>query len=219
MAALPLVAILRGIAPDQSVETCRALAETGFRLMEIPLNSPDPFDSIARVRAALPAEVIVGAGTVTSAAAVAQLAAGGAQERRDRHRAAGAEIDHQHQLLDRGQRLAGHRIRQVMARREMARPRLGDPRGHVEQRSGAAGRMDRRGHLHGHPVAVGLVHPIRGQADPAEEGIGGRRAEIRHRVPLQQALVIDIRRPHRADGARPPCRRRQMRPSGPARCS
>ncbi|WP_172329412.1 2-dehydro-3-deoxy-6-phosphogalactonate aldolase [Mangrovicoccus sp. HB161399] len=79
MAALPLVAILRGLTPAESLPTCRALQEAGFRLMEIPLNSPDPFDSIAQVRAAMPADVLVGAGTVTSVAAVAQLAQTGAE--------------------------------------------------------------------------------------------------------------------------------------------
>ncbi|WP_138466158.1 2-dehydro-3-deoxy-6-phosphogalactonate aldolase [Poseidonocella sp. HB161398] len=79
MAALPLVAILRGLTPQDCLPVCRALEATGFRLMEIPLNSPEPFDSIAQVRAAMPAEVLVGAGTVTSVEAVAQLAQTGAE--------------------------------------------------------------------------------------------------------------------------------------------
>ena len=54
--ALPLVAILRGLRPEESVEIAQTLYDAGFRLIEIPLNSPEPFDSIARVRAALPAE-------------------------------------------------------------------------------------------------------------------------------------------------------------------
>ncbi|MBE3640163.1 2-dehydro-3-deoxy-6-phosphogalactonate aldolase [Mangrovicoccus algicola] len=79
MADLPLVAILRGLTPAEALPVCRALAETGFRLMEIPLNSPDPFDSIAAVRAEMPAEVLVGAGTVTTVEAVARLAGTGAE--------------------------------------------------------------------------------------------------------------------------------------------
>jgi 2-dehydro-3-deoxyphosphogalactonate aldolase len=61
---LPLIAILRGIKPAESEAVAVALHMEGFRLIEIPLNSPDPFDSIARVRRALPADALVGAGTV-----------------------------------------------------------------------------------------------------------------------------------------------------------
>ena len=61
---LPLIAILRGIKPIESEAVAAALHAAGFRLIEIPLNSPDPFDSIARVRRALPSDALVGAGTV-----------------------------------------------------------------------------------------------------------------------------------------------------------
>ncbi|MBI0326363.1 2-dehydro-3-deoxy-6-phosphogalactonate aldolase [Burkholderia plantarii] len=63
-AACPLVAIMRGLTPAEAVGHGEALVEAGFRLIEVPLNSPDPFASIAALRAALPAEVLVGAGTV-----------------------------------------------------------------------------------------------------------------------------------------------------------
>lgn len=76
--ALPLVAILRGLRPEEAVGIAQALFDAGFRLIEIPLNSPEPFDSIAAVRAALPAEALVGAGTVTTQADVARLDAIGA---------------------------------------------------------------------------------------------------------------------------------------------
>ncbi len=71
--ALPLVAILRGLRPEEAVEITQALFDAGFRLIEIPLNSPEPFDSIAAVRKALPAEALGGAGTVTTLADVARL--------------------------------------------------------------------------------------------------------------------------------------------------
>lgn len=61
---LPLVAILRGIRPQEAVDIGVSLFDAGFRLIEVPLNSPDPFSSIAALRRALPAEVLVGAGTV-----------------------------------------------------------------------------------------------------------------------------------------------------------
>lgn len=64
MAALPLVAILRGIAPDEAQAVGEALVQAGFSIIEVPLNSPQPLDSIARLRRALPASVLVGAGTV-----------------------------------------------------------------------------------------------------------------------------------------------------------
>lgn len=71
--ALPLVAILRGIRPEEAVEFGSVLYETGFRLIEVPLNSPDPFSSIAAIRQSLPHDALVGAGTVLSGDQVRQL--------------------------------------------------------------------------------------------------------------------------------------------------
>ena len=62
--ALPLVAILRGVRPQEVVDIGVSLVDVGFRLIEIPLNSPDPFVSIAALRQALPTDAMVGAGTV-----------------------------------------------------------------------------------------------------------------------------------------------------------
>ncbi len=72
-ASLPLVAILRGVTPADATGIAQTLYDAGFRLIEIPLNSPQPFDSIAALRAALPADALVGAGTVTTADDVARL--------------------------------------------------------------------------------------------------------------------------------------------------
>jgi 2-dehydro-3-deoxyphosphogalactonate aldolase len=74
LAELPLVAILRGLTPDEAEEAARVLYQSGFRLIEVPLNSLEPFESIARIRRAMPEEVLVGAGTVLAAAAVERLA-------------------------------------------------------------------------------------------------------------------------------------------------
>ncbi len=71
--ALPLVAILRGIKPEEAVDISLGLYEQGFRLIEIPLNSPEPFDSIAAVRKALPGDALVGAGTVLTVENVLRL--------------------------------------------------------------------------------------------------------------------------------------------------
>lgn len=76
---LPLVAILRGLTPDESVEVGEALVAAGFRCLEVPLNSPSPLDSIRRLRQALGERAIVGAGTVLSAGAVREVASAGGQ--------------------------------------------------------------------------------------------------------------------------------------------
>lgn len=74
---LPLVAILRGLAPDEAVATGRAIVAAGFRVLEVPLNSPQPLDSIARLAEALGADVLLGAGTVTTPAQVDAVANAG----------------------------------------------------------------------------------------------------------------------------------------------
>ncbi len=73
MAALPLVAILRGLHPDQALDVGAALVEAGFRILEVPLNSPRPFDSIRLLADALGGTALVGAGTVIDPADVARL--------------------------------------------------------------------------------------------------------------------------------------------------
>ncbi len=59
-----LVAILRGICPQDATDIGAALYAEGFRLIEVPLNSPDPLLSIAALRRHLPADACIGAGTV-----------------------------------------------------------------------------------------------------------------------------------------------------------
>jgi 2-dehydro-3-deoxyphosphogalactonate aldolase len=77
--ALPLVAILRGITPDEAEAVASALHAAGFRLIEVPLNSPQPFDSIARIRRALPDDTLVGAGTVLNVDDVQRLVDAGGE--------------------------------------------------------------------------------------------------------------------------------------------
>ena len=72
-AQLPLVAILRGITPGESVAIGRRLYEAGFRMIEVPLNSPEPFKSIAAIRQSLPDDALVGAGTVLTVDQVREL--------------------------------------------------------------------------------------------------------------------------------------------------
>lgn len=75
--APPVVAILRGIRPDEAVEIGAALVEAGIRLIEVPLNSPDPLSSIARLADAFGDAHLIGAGTVLSAQAVDAVADAG----------------------------------------------------------------------------------------------------------------------------------------------
>jgi 2-dehydro-3-deoxyphosphogalactonate aldolase len=77
--ACPLIAILRGVTPGEVVGHGQALHEAGFRIVEVPLNSPDPLASIAALRKALPAEVIVGAGTVLRTEFVDDVARAGGE--------------------------------------------------------------------------------------------------------------------------------------------
>lgn len=78
MAALPLVAILRGIKPEEAEPIGAALVEAGFRLIEVPLNSPDPFRSIEILAKRFGATAVIGAGTVMSPeAALKTIEAGG----------------------------------------------------------------------------------------------------------------------------------------------
>jgi 2-dehydro-3-deoxyphosphogalactonate aldolase len=76
---LPLVAILRGLTPDDAVEVGNAVLDAGFRMLEVPLNSPDPMRSIALMAEAFGHRALVGAGTVLSTAQVGQVAAAGGQ--------------------------------------------------------------------------------------------------------------------------------------------
>jgi 2-dehydro-3-deoxyphosphogalactonate aldolase len=70
LSPLPLVAILRGLRPENAEAVGRALVEAGFRIIEVPLNSPEPFRSIEILAKAMPDDVLVGAGTVLEPAAV-----------------------------------------------------------------------------------------------------------------------------------------------------
>ncbi|NTJ41476.1 2-dehydro-3-deoxy-6-phosphogalactonate aldolase [Agrobacterium larrymoorei] len=69
----PLVAILRGIKPEETEGVVSALLESGLRAIEIPLNSPDPFRSIEIAAKFAPADALIGAGTVLSVEDVQKL--------------------------------------------------------------------------------------------------------------------------------------------------
>ena len=69
----PLIAILRGLKPDEAEGVVSVLIDSGFTAIEIPLNSPDPFRSIAIAVKKASSEVLIGAGTVLTSQAVEQL--------------------------------------------------------------------------------------------------------------------------------------------------
>lgn len=73
-----LVAILRGVTPDDAVAVAEAVLAAGFDAVEVPLNSPDPLESVRRIRAAGPADRRVGAGTVLTPEDVRRAADAGA---------------------------------------------------------------------------------------------------------------------------------------------
>jgi 2-dehydro-3-deoxyphosphogalactonate aldolase len=80
MAALPdppLIAILRGLGPDAAPAIGRALVNAGIACLEVPLNSPAPFDGIAALAGAFGDRALVGAGTVLDPGDVAHVAAAG----------------------------------------------------------------------------------------------------------------------------------------------
>lgn len=77
-AEMPLVAILRGVRPEEVCAIAEALHGAGIRIVEVPLNSPDPLESIARLQT-LGGRLVTGAGTVIRAADVDAVVAAGGQ--------------------------------------------------------------------------------------------------------------------------------------------
>jgi 2-dehydro-3-deoxyphosphogalactonate aldolase len=78
MDSLPLVAILRGLKPEEALAMGQAIVNAGFRILEVPLNSPEPLRSIQILAEAFP-NALVGAGTVTRAQQVRDIKAVGGQ--------------------------------------------------------------------------------------------------------------------------------------------
>ncbi|HET6468503.1 MAG TPA: 2-dehydro-3-deoxy-6-phosphogalactonate aldolase [Geminicoccaceae bacterium] len=70
---LPLIAILRGLVPEQAIAVGRELIDAGFRILEVPLNSPRPFDSIALLAETYGSKALVGAGTVLTPSDVGRV--------------------------------------------------------------------------------------------------------------------------------------------------
>ncbi len=79
LGTLPLVAILRGLPNEHAAEIGLALADLGFGVIEVPLNSPGPYRSIEILRKTVGDRCVVGAGTVTDPIEVAKVADAGGQ--------------------------------------------------------------------------------------------------------------------------------------------
>ena len=73
----PLIAILRGVKPEEVVAIGAALEHEGIAIVEVPLNSPQPIESIALLARAFGERLLVGAGTVMTTAQVTEIAAAG----------------------------------------------------------------------------------------------------------------------------------------------
>lgn len=76
---MPLIAILRGMRPEEAPFVLETLVAAGFRVLEVPLNSPRPLESLAYLVRHAPPGVLIGAGTVLTEAEVADVAATGAK--------------------------------------------------------------------------------------------------------------------------------------------
>jgi 2-dehydro-3-deoxyphosphogalactonate aldolase len=73
----PLMAILRGVKPDEVLAIGDALERQGIAMVEVPLNSPQPMESFARLAREFGERLLIGAGTVMTAAQVGEIAAAG----------------------------------------------------------------------------------------------------------------------------------------------
>ena len=76
---MPLIAILRGMTPEEAPSVLETLVAAGFRILEVPLNSSRPLESLGYLVRHAPPDVLIGAGTVLTAAEVSDVAATGAK--------------------------------------------------------------------------------------------------------------------------------------------
>ena len=70
---MTLVAILRGLRPEEAIDVSTVLVEAGIKILEVPLNSPNPLESISKMKAHFMDQAIIGAGTVLTGEAAKQV--------------------------------------------------------------------------------------------------------------------------------------------------
>lgn len=70
---MPLVAILRGLSPEEAIDVSTVLVEAGIKILEVPLNSPNPLESISKMKDHFMDQAIIGAGTVLTGEAAKQV--------------------------------------------------------------------------------------------------------------------------------------------------
>lgn len=70
---MPLVAILRGLSPEEAIDVSTVLVEAGIKILEVPLNSPNPLESISKMKTHFMDQAIIGAGTVLTGEAAKQV--------------------------------------------------------------------------------------------------------------------------------------------------
>lgn len=70
---MPLVAILRGLSPEEAIDVSTVLVEAGIKILEVPLNSPNPLESISKMKTHFMDQAIIGAGTVLTGEAAKKV--------------------------------------------------------------------------------------------------------------------------------------------------
>ena len=75
--ARPIIAILRGVMPSEAIPITQAILDAGITTIEVPLNSPEPFESIALIAKAFGDRALIGAGTVLTVDQVQKVSKAG----------------------------------------------------------------------------------------------------------------------------------------------
>src|SRR6185436_6187424 len=142
----PLVAILRGIKPGEALDIGAVLVKSGFCIIEVPLNSPEPYASIIRLAKRFGDQVLVGAGTVTDWEQVSKVGDAGGRVIVMPHAAArafrGARVRHRHRRVshDRSRR---RRYQALPRRSKSTESAKGVARSAAKKRSAVACRRHR----------------------------------------------------------------------------
>ena len=189
---LPLIAVLRGITPEEIPAMSGALVAEGFRVLEVPLNSPRPFDSIRLLATRCGERCLVGAGTVLDVADVARV------------RDAGGKVivmPHADTAVDPRGQGAGPRLRARRGDADRGVRRTGGRRGRAQD-------VSRRG------IAAGRAQGVAGGAAARYAGVRGRRHPAGQHGPVLERRRHPVSAPVRISthpARAPECRARGRR--------